>query len=57
MSAEISALIAERALEYLEAPIQRVTGLDAPFPYTLEKEYLPDPKRILSSMKKLHEYS
>ena len=57
MSAEISALIAERALEYLEAPIQRVAGLDAPFPYTLEKEYLPDPKRILSSMKKLHEYS
>tara|TARA_B100001013_G_scaffold339707_1_gene262049 strand:+ start:150 stop:1133 length:984 start_codon:yes stop_codon:yes gene_type:complete len=57
MSAEISALIAERALEYLEAPIQRVAGLDAPFPYTLEKEYLPDPKRILSSIKKLHEYS
>jgi len=57
MSAEISALIAEKALEYLEAPIQRVAGLDAPFPYTLEKEYLPDPKRILSSIKKLHEYS
>ena len=33
MSAEIAALIAENCLEYLEAPIQRATGLDTPFPY------------------------
>ena len=35
MSAEISALIAENCLEYLEAPVQRVAGLDTPFPYSL----------------------
>jgi len=34
--AEISALIAENAIEYMEAPIARVTGFDTPFPNTLE---------------------
>ena len=32
--AELIASIQERALEYLEAPILRVTGFDTPFPYT-----------------------
>jgi 2-oxoisovalerate dehydrogenase E1 component beta subunit len=44
--AEIAALIAERAIEYLEAPIVRVGGFDTPFPYTLEKIYVPDAIRI-----------
>src|SRR5690606_31981533 len=39
---EISALIAEEAVLYLEAPIVRVTGFDTPFPYTLEHVYMPD---------------
>jgi pyruvate dehydrogenase E1 component beta subunit len=34
MGAEISALISEKAVEYLQAPILRVAGLDAPVPYT-----------------------
>lgn len=45
--AEISATIAERAIEYLEAPIARVAGFDTPFPYTLEHVYLPDAGRVL----------
>lgn len=45
-ASEISALIAEEALLYLEAPIARVTGFDTPFPYTLEHVYLPDPERV-----------
>jgi pyruvate dehydrogenase E1 component beta subunit len=44
--AEIAALIAEQAVEYLEAPITRIGGFDTPFPYTLEKIYVPDAIRI-----------
>jgi 2-oxoisovalerate dehydrogenase E1 component beta subunit len=48
--AELSALIAEKALLHLEAPIVRVCGLDTPFPYTLEMEYLPSPERITKAI-------
>jgi len=44
--AEIAATIAEKAIEYLEAPILRVAGLDTPFPYTLEYVYMPHPARV-----------
>lgn len=44
--AEIAALIAERAIEYLEAPVTRIGGFDTPFPYTLEKIYVPDAIRV-----------
>ena len=39
--AELAALIAERALTSLAAPIVRVTGYDTPFPYTLEHSSCP----------------
>lgn len=45
-AAEISAILAEEAIEYLEGPIMRVTGFDTPFPYTLEHEYLPNAARV-----------
>lgn len=48
--AELSALIAEKALMSLEAPIARVAGLDTPFPYTLELEYLPSPERVAKAI-------
>ena len=48
--AELSASIHEKALLYLEAPVARVTGFDTPFPYSLENEYLPDPRRILAGI-------
>jgi 2-oxoisovalerate dehydrogenase E1 component beta subunit len=48
--AELSALIAEKALLHLEAPIARVAGLDTPFPYTLELEYLPSPERVTKAI-------
>ena len=48
--AEIPALISERAIEYLEAPIARVAGFDTPFPYTLEHVYLPDAGRVLGAI-------
>jgi len=56
MGAEISALVAERAIEYLLAPILRVTGPDTPFPYRLEDYYLPSEERILKNARKLMEY-
>lgn len=43
---EIAALIAEKAILSLEAPVLRVAGLDTPFPYTLEHVYLPDAERV-----------
>ncbi len=49
--AELAALIAEKALLSLEAPINRVAGFDTPFPYTLENEYLPSPDRVALAIK------
>ena len=54
--AELAALIAEKALMSLEAPIERVTGFDTPFPYTLENEYLPSPERVMASMRRAVEF-
>ncbi len=44
--AELVAALSEACFWRLEAPIERVTGLDTPFPHTLEHYYLPDKHRI-----------
>jgi 2-oxoisovalerate dehydrogenase E1 component beta subunit len=49
--AELAAMIAEKALLHLEAPIARVAGFDTPFPYTLENEYLPSPERVAKAIR------
>jgi 2-oxoisovalerate dehydrogenase E1 component beta subunit len=54
--AELSALIHERLMLHLEAPVQRVAGLDTPFPHTLEAEYLPDAGRIIQAAKRTLEF-
>jgi len=51
--AEVAATIQEKAILHLEAPILRVTGFDTPFPYTLEREYLPDADRILDAVERV----
>ncbi|MFA5895412.1 MAG: alpha-ketoacid dehydrogenase subunit beta [Thermoplasmata archaeon] len=51
--AEISALLAEKAIEYLRGPIVRVTGFDTPFPYALEDVYLPNADRVLAAIDKV----
>ena len=53
---EISALIAENAIEYMEAPIARVTGFDTPFPNTLEHHYMPDDRRVLDAIERVAKY-
>src|SRR5581483_3216418 len=54
--AELAAMIAERALMHLEAPIARVAGFDTPFPYTLENEYLPSPERVAVAIKQTAQF-
>ena len=49
---EIAAFLAEKAIEHLEGPIVRVTGWDTPFPYALEKAYMPNVERIIRGVKK-----
>ena len=54
--AEISALIAEQAIEYMEAPVARVAGFDTPFPNTLEHHYMPDDRRVLDAIEHVHSF-
>jgi 2-oxoisovalerate dehydrogenase E1 component beta subunit len=51
--AELSALVQERCFYHLEAPIERVTGFDTPYPHSLEWAYFPGPVRIGEALKKV----
>lgn len=55
-AAELSALVAERWIEYMEGPILRVAGFDTPFPYTLEHDYLPSSARVLDAVKRVYNF-
>ena len=44
--AELSALVQERCFYHLEAPVQRVTGYDTPYPHSMEWAYFPGPVRL-----------
>jgi pyruvate/2-oxoglutarate/acetoin dehydrogenase E1 component len=55
--AEIAAVIAEKAILDLRAPVLRVTGFDVPFPYwTLEHEYLPSVERVVVAARRTLEF-
>ncbi len=54
--AELVATLCERAMEHLEAPIQRVAGFDTPFPYSLEHEYMPNADRVLGAIRNTLEW-
>jgi pyruvate dehydrogenase E1 component beta subunit len=52
--AEIIALVNEKALLSLQAPMERVTGFDIPVPLPKsEHYYLPNPNRIVTAVKKV----
>jgi pyruvate dehydrogenase E1 component beta subunit len=55
VAAEISAEIMERAFDYLDAPVRRVSGADAPMPYAknLERLALPDIERIVRAVREV----
>ena len=46
--AEIAAIVAEKAFDYLDAPIKRVAGLDSPIPFhpKLEDHVIPNENDI-----------
>ena len=47
LAGEITAILQEESLLYQEAPVERITGFDVPFPlYALEDYYLPEAARI-----------
>jgi 2-oxoisovalerate dehydrogenase E1 component beta subunit len=50
--AELSAVVQENCFLDLEAPIERVTGWDTPYPHAFEWEYFPGPKRLGEALKK-----
>ncbi|EQB72990.1 MAG: hypothetical protein AMDU4_FER2C00111G0021 [Ferroplasma sp. Type II] len=56
VGAELSATISEKAVDYLAAPILRVTGLDIPIPFALEEFYVPNERRIMAAIDKLLKY-
>lgn len=55
VTAEISAIISEEAIDYLDAPIKRVAEPDTPIPFSppLEKYVIPDEDSIIKAVKKI----
>ena len=47
---EIAAIIAEEAIDALQAPVLRVGGHDTPFPYALEGAYMPNVSRVMDAV-------
>ena len=55
VASEITYIVQERAFDYLDAPIQRITTADTPAPYspTLLKEWLPNATDVVAAVKKV----
>ena len=58
VTSEVSAIVAEEAIEYLEAPIIRVGSPDTPVPFSppLEKIYIPDEEDVREAVNKMKVY-
>jgi 2-oxoisovalerate dehydrogenase E1 component beta subunit len=50
--AELVALVQEHCFYHLEAPIERVTGWDTPYPHAQEWDYFPGPTRVAEGFKR-----
>jgi len=55
IGSEIATIISEQAFDYLDAPVERVTGANAPMPYAknLERAKVPDKARVIAAVKKV----
>jgi 2-oxoisovalerate dehydrogenase E1 component beta subunit len=53
--AELAALVQEHCFYHLEAPIERVTGWDTPYPHAQEWAYFPGPQRVGEAFKRAME--
>ena len=51
-AAEISAIVADEAFDWLDAPIKRVSAPDVPPPFApvLEREYVPNEQKIIAAV-------
>ena len=55
VAAEIAAQIQERAFDYLDAPVKRLSGVDVPMPYAqnLEQLAIPDVPQVVAAVKEV----
>jgi 2-oxoisovalerate dehydrogenase E1 component beta subunit len=53
--AELAALVQEHCFFHLEAPIERVTGWDTPYPHAFEWHYFPGPARVIEGLRRAME--
>ncbi len=55
VAAEISTEVTERAFDYLDAPVKRVTGADVPMPYAknLEDLAIPTPEKVVAAVREV----
>jgi len=53
--AELVSLMQEHCFHRLEAPIERVTGWDTPYPHAQEWDYFPGPSRVGAALKRVME--
>lgn len=53
--AEVSALVAEHAIDWLDGPIIRITSRDVPMPYNdkLERAVIPSVQDIVDAIRRL----
>jgi pyruvate/2-oxoglutarate/acetoin dehydrogenase E1 component len=56
--AEFAARIAEKAFDYLDAPVKRIASLDTPTPYSppLEQFWLPNAAKVVAAARELLAY-
>jgi len=55
-AAELAAVLAEKALFHLQAPVLRVAGFDTPFAHAAEQTYVPDHDRVLGAVRAVAEF-
>ena len=56
-AAELAAILAEKAILDLRAPVLRVTGYDVPYPYwQIEDAYMPSVERVIDAVHRLLEF-
>jgi 2-oxoisovalerate dehydrogenase E1 component beta subunit len=55
-AAELAAVLAEKAVFHLQAPVLRVTGLDTPVSHAAEHTYVPDNDRVLGAIRAVAEF-
>jgi len=53
--AELAALVQRECFYQLEAPVERVTGWDIPYPHAFEWQYFPGPARVAAAMRQAME--